>query len=189
MPVPRRGLRFPSAFVFVILHLEIFHIIVVVVILWTITNYKLFYFQHVFIDWLSMDKDHWLCLMDQNQWQILDIPELIDTSQVSPTIFFCACDVNSSYNLCILLWIHFWSLNVNFYGSHWFKQTTKLTHNDSISDKTTKSNLNEYLSFCQSLKIDSNENKWNSFNYICDHCILFSSFHIYSYNYSKVLLK
>jgi len=83
--VPIRGLRFPSASVFVKLCLEIVYIIVVVVILWTITIYKLLKYQHIFIDWLSMEKDHWPCLMDQNQWQILDIQELIDTSQVSPT--------------------------------------------------------------------------------------------------------
>jgi hypothetical protein len=78
-------------------------------------------------------------------------------------------------------WIHFYSLNTNFRGFHWFNLTIKkesaekktITKKKSFTSiKTMNANVNDHLSFCQSTTFDTTENKWTPVSfcivmYIC----------------------
>ena len=72
---------------------------------------------------------------------------------------------------CDLLWIHFYSLNINFCGVRWFYQTTKfcapwktfITRDiiDNSSIKRTKSKVSDHFILRKSSEIYAKESKHN----------------------------
>ena len=77
--------------------------------------------------------------------------------------------LNINWELLVyVLWINCYSLNTNFLSIGWYYQTTKICvprklyiTGDAISKyQNDKIEVNKHLIFCQSMKIDTNENNW-----------------------------